>query len=45
MAIRYLRENLSLCEGRVLIDNYAEIAVNVVADDWNRLLVRGDEVN
>ena len=33
MAIRYLRENLSLCEGQVLIDNYAKIAVNVVADD------------
>ena len=45
--IRHLRENVSFleCEGQVLIDNFAKIAVNVVADDWNRLLVRGDEVN
>ena len=29
----------------MLIDNHTEIAVNVVADNLNGLLVRGNEVN
>lgn len=42
-----MRENVSFfeCEGWVLTDNYAEIVVNVVVDEWSILLVRGDKVN
>ena len=42
-----MRENVSFfeCEGYVLTDNYAEIVVNVVVDEWSILLVRGDKVN
>lgn len=44
--ISHLKENVSSLESerRVLIDNYAGIAVNVVVGDWNGLLVR-DEAN
>ena len=42
-----MRENVSFfeCEGWVLTDNYAEIVVNVVVDEWSILLVREDKVN
>ena len=42
-----MRENVSFfeCEGQVLTDNYAEIVVNVVVDEWSILLVREDKVN
>ena len=42
-----MRENVSFfeCEGKVLTDNYAEIVVNVMVDEWSILLVRGDKVN